>query len=166
MEKYITMAKDLRMLNAKLISPDDIVFDIRAMLKCRWGCENFLDANNIRCHPRGTSHEERIAMINQYKHILIVHSHDARCVSEAVLAIEKAAFLDGYYFAFSIRGCTLCKNCRVEEGEPCPTPEKIRPCDQLFAIDMYKTVGNLGLPIQVLQNKDEVQNRYGLVLID
>jgi predicted metal-binding protein len=166
MEKYIRMAKNLKMIDAKLITPEEISFDIRAMLKCRWGCDNFIDAENIKCDARGTSHEERMAMIKKYAHILMLHAHDAMRLSAAVLEIERTAFLDGHYFAFGIRSCCLCKNCFLLKGESCPTPEKIRPCDQLFAIDAYKTARNLGLPIQVLQKKSDIQNRYGFVLID
>jgi predicted metal-binding protein len=34
-DKYIQMAKDLEMIDARVISTDDIYFDIRAILKCR-----------------------------------------------------------------------------------------------------------------------------------
>jgi predicted metal-binding protein len=105
-------------------------------------------------------------MIKRYNHILLVHSNDARALSEAVLEIERTAFLNGCYFAFAIRFCNLCKACAVKDGKPCPTPEKVRPCDQSFGIDVYKTVGNLGLPCEVLQSKEGIQNRYGFVLID
>ena len=67
-EKHIDLAKSLKMVNAKLISPEDIHFDVRAILK--------------------------------------------------------------------------------------------------YGIDVYKTARSLGLPCQVLQNKEDVQNRYGLVLIE
>ncbi|MFZ5642826.1 MAG: DUF2284 domain-containing protein [Bacillota bacterium] len=60
----------------------------------------------------------------------------------------------------------MCKSCNEKKGEPCPTPDKVRPCDQLFNIDVYKTARSLGLPCEVLQNKDETQNRYGFLLID
>ena len=165
MEHYIRLAQDLKMLDAKLISPQDIVFDIRAILKCRWGCEDYFQ-ESIKCHTRGITYQERVAMVRRYTHILLVHAHDARQVSRAVLEIERTAFFDGYYFAFAIRCCNLCQVCAVEQGKSCPTPEKVRPCDQGFGIDMYKTARKLGLPCQVLQSKDEVQNRYGLVLID
>ncbi len=46
------------------------------------------------------------------------------------------------------------------------TPEKVRPCDEGFGIDVYSTVRNVGLPCEVLQSNDAVQNRYGFVLID
>ena len=164
-QKYVDLANSLNMVNVKLISPQDIFFDIRAILKCRWGCEDFSE-DNIRCQTRDTSYQERIEMVKSYQDILLIHSHDARELSEAVLEIERAAFLDGYYFAFAIRTCNLCKVCVIQQGKPCPTPDKVRPCDQSFGIDVYKTARNLGLPCEVLQNKDDVQNRYGFVLLD
>jgi predicted metal-binding protein len=165
MEKYIQMAKNYGMTNALRITPDDIAFDIRAILKCRWGCEEFSE-KNIRCHTRSTSYDERIAMVNKYKNILFVHSHEAHELSKALLDIERAAFLDGYYFAFVLQYCHLCKSCATEQGKPCPTPRKIRPCEESFGIDVYKTARTLGLPCQPLQSEQEQQNRYGFVLID
>lgn len=165
METYIQLAKDLEMANALLITPDDIVFDIRAILKCRWGCEDFSDAN-IRCHTRNTSYDERVAMVKKYKNILFVHSHDAHELSKSLLELEKAAFLDGCHFACVLRCCHLCKTCLVVSGKECPTPRLIRPCEEAFGIDVYKTARQLGLPCQPLQNKHEQQNRYGFVLLD
>ena len=165
MEKYIRLAKELGMADARIISSQNICFDIRAILKCRWGCEDFFH-QTIRCHTRDTSYEERVEMIKRYNHILLACSNDARALSQAVLEIERAAFLDGYYFSFGIRTCNLCKACAVKEDKPCPTPDKVRPCDQSFGIDVYRTVRNLGLPCNVLQNKGDIQNRYGFVLID
>jgi predicted metal-binding protein len=105
-------------------------------------------------------------MIKAYKNLLLVHSHDAGKVSNAVLEIERAAFLDGYYFAFALRYCRLCKACAVDKGKSCPTPEKVRPCDQSFGIDVYRTARKQGLPCDVLQNKDDIQNRYGFVFLE
>ena len=164
-ENYLNLARDLDMLDAKLIRGEDIFFDIRAILKCRWGCEDFFN-QTIKCSTRDTSYDERVEMIKRYHHILLVHSHDARALSKAVLEIERKAFLDGYYFAHAIRACKLCKICAVDQGKNCPTPEKVRPCEQSFGIDVYKTVREQGLPCEVLQEKQAVQNRYGFVLIE
>ena len=166
MEKYVHLATELHMINAKIISPKEIFFDIRAILKCRWGCEYDLPENNIKCHSRDTTYEERVEMVKRYNRILLLHSHDARELSAAVLEIERAAFLDGHYFAFAVRACNLCKDCAVKKGDPCPTPDQVRPCDSAFGIDVYKTARNLGLPCEVLQNRNDIQNRYGFVLID
>jgi predicted metal-binding protein len=164
-DKYVEMARELNAADARIISPDDIFFDIRTILKCRWGCEDFFN-QTIKCNTRNTSFQERTEMIKAYKNILLVHSHDARELSKAVLEIERAAFLDGHHFSFAIRTCSLCKNCAVDQGKACPTPEKVRPCDQSFGIDVYRTAKNQGLPCNVLQNRDDVQNRYGFVLIE
>lgn len=165
MNKYINLAKEFNMLNAMIISPENIYFDIRAILKCRWGCEDFFK-ESIKCHSRNTTYLERVEMIKRYNNILIVHSHNAKELSVALLKLEKIAFLDGYYFAFAVRCCNLCQSCNIERGEPCPNPDKVRPCDQLFGIDVYKTARSLGLPCEVLKNKDDTQNRYGFLLID
>lgn len=154
-EKYVELAKSLKAVNTKMISPQDIFFDIRALLKCRWGCEDFF-RNSIRCGTRDTTYQERVEMVKGYNNILLVHSHDAKELSIAVLEIERTAFLDGHYFAFAIRACNLCKVCVAQLGNPCPTPEKVRPCDQSFGIDVYKTARNLGLPCEVLQSKQEI----------
>ena len=105
-------------------------------------------------------------MIKKYTNILLVHSHNETNLSAAVLEIERVAFLDGYYFAFAVRTCHLCDACAVNQGKSCLTPEKVRPCDQSFGIDVYKTVRNSGLPCEVLRDKNDTQNRYGFVLID
>lgn len=154
MEKYIHLAKKLKMIDAMIISPQEIFFDIRAILKCRWGCEDFFQ-KSIKCHIRDTTYQERVEMVKTYNHILWVHSHDAAELSRAVIEIERTAFLDGYYFAFAIRYCNFCKVCAVQQANPCPFPDKVRPCDQSFGIDVYKTVRNLGLPCEVLQNKND-----------
>jgi len=165
MEKYVQLAKELDMVDALIVPPNQISFDIRAVLKCRWGCEDF-HPGNIRCDHRGTTYQERVEMIKRYNHILLVRSHDARTLSAAVLEIERTAFLDGYYLAFAIRTCNLCETCSVKQGNPCPTPIKVRPCDSIFGIDVYKTARNLGLPCEVLKAKGDIQNRYGFVLLD
>ena len=163
--KYVGLAKSLKAVDARLISPQDIYFDIRAILKCRWGCEDFFQ-HSIRCGTRDTTYQERVEMVKSYNNILLVHSHNARELSVAVLEIERTAFLDGYYFSCAIRTCNLCKVCAAQRGNPCPSPEKVRPCDQSFGIDVYKTARNLGLPCEVLQGEGDIQNHYGFVLID
>jgi predicted metal-binding protein len=165
LEKYVALAKQLKMVDALIISPADICFDLRALLKCRWGCEDFFE-RTVKCHDRGTTFEERVKMVKSYNHVLLAHSHNARDLSKAVLEIEREAYLDGLYFAFAVRSCNLCRACKVKKGGTCPSPERVRPCEGQFGIDVFKTVRRLGLPCEPLRNKDDVQNRYGFVLLD
>ena len=143
MKKYVDLAKQLGMLDGRIISPEEVSFDVRAMLKCRWGCE-FSKKKTIKCDTRNTTLQERQQMFKNYNHILLVHSHNAHALTKALLEIERVAFLDGYYFAFTIRYCNYCTTCNVLEGDDCPFPDKVRPCEQIFGIDVYKTVRNLG----------------------
>ena len=163
--KYADLAITRSMANAIVISPSDICFDSRALLKCCWGCSRS-SSENIRCSSRNTTLQERIEMVRQYSNIILIHSHDATRLSHVLLELEKIAFLDGYYFAFALRACHYCKECTVLKGEECPFPDNIRPCDQLFGIDVYKTVRKLGLPCEVLHHKEDEQNRYGFLLLN
>ncbi len=45
---YIQLAGKLGMENAVPVSPKEIYFDVRALLKCRWGCEYYSE-NSARC---------------------------------------------------------------------------------------------------------------------
>lgn len=164
-DKYLDLALQRGMVNAVAITPSDIYFDSRALLKCEWGCDRS-SSENIRCSTRNTTLQERIEMVKQYKNILLVHSNDVTLLSNVLLELERTAFLDGYYFAFVLRACSYCNECAVKRGQNCPSPDKIRPCEQMFGIDVYKTVRKQGLPCEVLQTKEDKQNRYGLLLID
>ena len=163
-ETYVSAALDLNMTQARLLSFSDLVFDRRVQLKCLWGCESG-DGRSPKCSFRGSSHEERLEMIRTYSSILLLHSHDGRELSRAVVALERQAFLDGHVLAFGIRYCGLCRDCAVDQGKACVQPQKIRPCESLFGIDVFSTVRRLGWPCQPLKDKTDKQNRYGLVCI-
>lgn len=165
MQRYIDLAKELSMTGAAIIKPEQVVMDPRAILKCRWGCEDFFK-RGPKCSTRDTSFAERREMIMSYQNILMVHGHDAHKLSKALLEIERRAFLDGNQFAFAVRYCKLCPKCALDQGKDCVHPEKMRPCDQAFGIDVFRTARQAGFPIQVLQHKDDLQNRYGFVLLN
>jgi predicted metal-binding protein len=97
---------------------------------------------------------------------LMVHSHDAHELSKSLLELERISFLDGHYFSFVLRTCHACKVCTYTKGKDCPNPLKIRPCEAAFGIDVYQTARTLGLPCRPLQTKEDIQNRYGFLLIN
>ncbi len=164
-EKYRAIAQRFNVTDILMVSPEQVVFDIRAVLKCRWGCDN-AKHKTIRCETNGLSIEERRQMIMAYRHIFLLHNNDAHDLTLACLELEKALFLDGYYFAFALRACNFCKDCNAKKGKECSHPGKVRPCEEMFGIDVYQTVKNAGLPINVLHDRDETQNRYGFVLVE
>lgn len=165
MEKYVDLATENSAAHALIISPDQVVFDRRAIMKCRWGCEDQFEPNRIKCGPRGLDYEAAQETIRSYEKILLIHHHDQVKLSRTARKIERTAFLDGHYFASAMHCCHLCKECRIDYGKPCPTPQRIRPCDQSFGVDLYRTAQNLGLPCRPLQLKSETPNRYAFVLL-
>ncbi len=166
MEKYIDIAKKNGAEQALIISSDDIAFDRRALLKCLWGCEDQSEPNRLKCGSRGLDFKAAQATIHEYQSILLIHHHDNVKLSNTARKIEKTAFLDGHYLASAMHCCHLCKTCSIDAGKPCPTPLRIRPCDQSFGVDAFKTVRGLGLPCAPLQSKTQTPNRYAFVLID
>ncbi len=165
LDKYKAIAESHKIKDVVLISPDRIFFDIKAVLKCRWGCE-FSKMPGIRCDTRNLSVEERKQIVTSYRNILLLHGHDGHELSRACLDIERELFLDGYYFAFTLRTCNYCKKCSVKKGGKCAHPEKVRPCEEMFGIDVFRTVRGLGLPVEPLKNEGDTQNRYGFVLVE
>jgi len=163
LDKYVRMAKRLGMIDATIISPSDIYIDPRAILKCKWGCDN---PDTQKCDDRGLPYELRVQIVKSYQKILLIRSHDARKLYLTALKIERQAFLDGFRYAFTLNSCHFCLSCEVLKGGECTSPAKIRPCDQLFGIDTYKTVQKQGLPCEVLKDKTKQPNRYAYILID
>jgi len=82
--------------------------------------------------------------------------------------LEEEMFKDGYYKAFLITSgpCQLCKECAILKSEPCKFSNRTRPSMEACGIDVYQTVRNNGFPIQPLKDKEEDQDRFGVILVD
>jgi predicted metal-binding protein len=165
LDKYRAIAEAHGIRDVMMITPSQIVFDVRAILKCRWGCDNSKQ-RSIKCETHGLSIEERRRMVDAYGSVLLLHGGDARKLTHACLEIERELFLDGCYFAFTLRSCNYCGDCGAGKGGECSFPEKVRPCEEMFGIDVFRTAANLGLPLHVLRHRDDPQNRYGFVLVE
>lgn len=162
MSRYVDMALELGAVSAKKISIDDFVFDPRTYLKCI-GCSEY---GQWRCAPNIPDYNEAKEMLTRYKEAVLIHSHDKIKLGEIAREIEKQAFFDGKYFAYALCGCYHCKSCRLSTEGPCVNPSQRRPFCYSLGIDVFKTVAQLGFPIQVLQAEDEKENRYAFVMIE
>jgi predicted metal-binding protein len=105
-------------------------------------------------------------LYERYSWGIIIHSTSKKVSQDVSFAIEREAFLKGYYFAFSLSDCTLCSECAGRQGSECVNPKKARPALQSVGIDVFKTVHRLGLPLKTLQSEDEEQNWYSAVFIE
>ena len=151
-------------LDAVLIKSEDIVIDPRTILKCMYGCKGW--DHNWTCPsvPGSLRPWEFENILKKYNVGILIHCDNKKISHKISFELESDAFVDGYYFAFSMSDCALCKTCK--HPEPCRYPEKARPALQGLGIDVYATARKQGLPIKTLKDEEEEQNWYSLVLIE
>ncbi len=145
----------------------DIAFDSRTLLKCMFGCSDW--GKGLTCPSRAGSPSmaEYKEMFSRYRWGVIVHGHDKHISQKVSYALEKKAFNDGYYFAFSLSDCGLCEICAGFSGGECPNKLRARPAFHSVGIDVFKTVTRLGLPIGTLTDPDnQTQNWYSAVFVE
>lgn len=165
-QKLIDEAYRLGALNVKEFVIEDIVFDPRTILKCKYGCADYGKSYHCPSDSKNLDIEESIRIFKHYHAGLIIHSNSKNLNQEISYELEKLAFLEGYYMALSLSDCGLCKECLCRYQKPCPHPEKARPAFHAVGIDVFKTVTQLKLPIYVLHEKSEIQNWYAAIFIE
>jgi len=166
MEKYIEMARSLGAVDAVAVTPDEIVFDARTLLKCMFGCNTWGNGCTCPSRPGFPSSTELEKMLKKYKTVLIIHTHDKKAAQNISIVIENEAYLDGDALAFSMSDCALCDQCAGYSGEPCRNARTARPAFHSVGIDVFATAKKHGLPLHPLRNEDEEQNWYAAVWLN
>lgn len=166
MDKYVAAALEMGAKNAVEFTISDIVFDPRVVIKCIFGCGDFGRLHTCPYQKSPLSMDEYQRVFEKYSRGIIIGCDNKNDSQKISYEIERKCFLDGYYFAFSLSDCGLCKSCAHGTQKPCVFPEKARPAFHAIGIDVFKTVRNLNLPISVLQEKNTPQNWYSAVFIE
>ena len=164
--KYIQQALDMGAKNAVRFEIGDIVFDPRVVLKCLFGCEDFGRGHTCPYQKSPLNMKEYEEIFAKYSWGIIIGCADKAVSQKISYEIERTCFLDGYYFAFSLSDCGLCKVCTKIHDEPCRVPAKARPAFHAVGIDVFKTVHKFGLPLYVATNPDAEINWYSAVFIE
>jgi predicted metal-binding protein len=165
MTQYVTKAKEMGAKNAAQFQISDIAFDQRVALKCIFGCATFGKAHTCPYQRSPLSMDEYEKILRRYTGGIVIGCSNKKDSQHISYEIERMAFLDGHYFAFSLSDCGLCKACSAEENLPCRIPTKARPAFHAVGIDVFKTVRGLGLPIEVCKTHDDEQNWYSAVFV-
>jgi predicted metal-binding protein len=166
-EKYtllIQKALELGAGEAKLIDVQDIVFDPRSFLKCRFGCNRW--GRFWTCPPHlDLSPEVFMQALKQYKKAVIVKTADPKKGQAVTVAIEKEAMLShGFGFAFALVLCVQCETCAYPE--PCLFPHLARPSMDAYGVDIGKTVEPLGFTVTFDPEGKLLPAWYSMVLLD
>jgi len=166
MKKYIQLAKSLGAANVVAVTPDEIVFDDRTILKCMFGCSDWGKGCTCPSRPGAPSMREFESMLRKYKTVLIIHSPDKKIAQKASFEVEREAYLEGDALAFSMSDCALCADCAGRHDNPCRNVKMARPAFHSVGIDVFATANRLGLPLKALRSEEEQQNWYAAVWLN
>jgi len=160
------MALEMGAKNAVEFKIEDIIFDPRVILKCVFGCSDYGKSHTCPNQRSPLTMKEYKEIFSHYKQGVIIGCGDKHLSQKISYEVERACFLDGYYFAFSLSDCGLCKACSKIIGEECRLPAKARPAFHSIGIDVFKTVEKFGLPLYVAQDREADVNWYSAVFIE
>jgi len=171
LDKYIKKVLDGGAAIARIIGPDKIVTAPWVRLKCRYGCGEY--GKCLTCPPYSPTPDYTANMLKHYSAALLItynvepEDEDKlwRQIREIVAEIERDMFLEDYYKAFGMGAgqCHLCEECDV--SKPCKYPHRARPSMEACGIDVYQTVRNLGLKIEVVKSRTLPCTYCGIILI-
>ena len=140
-------------------------------LKCKFGCSRYGKSHN--CPPNTHTPEEARKIMAEYKKALLVGGEvkggfaGQKKISEGIIAIERALFLEGYYKAFALApgSCVECKDCTYEKGANCIYPELCRPSMESIGIDVFSTLKKFKKNLHVIKDRTSFMS-YGLILLE
>lgn len=147
------------------VLPGNVVTIPWAREKCRFGCRRF--GQGLQCPPWSMDHEKTRQMLDSYTSAFLVRgAPPGQNFHQALLSLEKKAFLEGYHkaFVFGAGPCTVCPEC-PEEGR-CRHPHLARPSMEGSGIDVYTTAFQAGVPLKPVQKKGQYITYLGLLLLE
>jgi predicted metal-binding protein len=163
-DRLIRRASELGAIEARSIDPRSVVTAPWVRLKCQFGCPHY--NTRLCCPPYTPTAEQFQKVLDGYSAALLFHSQGMEVKpAEIAFELEQEVFFQGYYKALGLGAgpCRLCQKCNLER---CTHPLQARPAMEACGIDVYATARANGYPIQVVRDRTEIPNRYGLVLIE
>lgn len=155
---------ELGAYEAKLIHTDQIVFDPRSHLKCRFGCNRW--GRYWTCPPNlELPLEMFMEAFQRYEKAIIIKAPDPKVGQDVAVAIEKEAMLNhGSDFAFAMALCVQCEECAYPD--PCLHPHLARPSMDAYGVDIGKTLEPLGFKVEFDKEGKLLPAWYCMVLLD
>ncbi|MHC4198991.1 MAG: DUF2284 domain-containing protein [Planctomycetota bacterium] len=149
--------------SAKVVEASTIATAPWVRLKCRYGCGCW--ESSLCCPPHTPTPDETRRVIDSYRAAVLFEAGGGETKKVAV-ALEREAFLAGYYKAFGMGAgpCTLCDECAFDEG--CRHAAEARPAMEACGIDVFRTARANGFEIDVARDRDDPQHYFGVVLVE
>jgi predicted metal-binding protein len=163
LQDFVRRAIELGAKEAKIISARSIVTAPWVRVKCQYGCPMY--GARLTCPPHSPSPDETREIIAGFKKCILVEGEMLK-VTPLVAALEREVFLAGYYKALALGDgpCVKCAECSLDKG--CQFPFEARPSMEAAGIDVYQTLKNNGITIEVAQTPDSRHRHHGIVLVE
>jgi predicted metal-binding protein len=149
----------------RMISTSDVETASWVRLKCQFGCGGY--GQCLVCPPFTPTPDQMRVVLDSYSRAILIHFDAETDIKAAVADLERTIFLRGAWKAFGLGAgpCYFCKQCELTSKE-CRHPEQARPAMEACGIDVFSTVRKAGFPIEVVRNRRQCPNYYGLILVD
>jgi predicted metal-binding protein len=174
-EKIETYLQEIGLSDFKWIKPADISVAQWVRVKCEFGCSDY---GLGTCPPNTPSVQECRDFFKEYEFGLVIRltkladkdnypSDWSREMTNKLLELERKVFLDGFQKAFLLNQtcCGLCSDCSGDRLN-CKDKRKSRPSPEAFAVDVYKTVREIGMEINVIHGNPSEISRIAILLIN
>lgn len=174
-EKIESLLKSQGLSEYKWIDPKEIIVAQWVRMKCTFGCNGYGAGT---CPPNVPSVEDCSKFFKEYDKGLIFKFNTiadknayptewSKDIAKRLLAAERAVFLSGFQKAFLLNqtGCSLCKECSDNRID-CIDKMNARPSPESLAVDVYKTVRNIGYDINVVSKNPSEITRIAILLIE
>lgn len=162
-------------LDYKWIKSDDVFVSQWVRVKCVFGCSDY---GLGTCPPNTPTVSDCKQFFGEYKHGLIISlkkvadknaypSDWSKEMTNKLLKIERDVFLLGHPKVFLLNQtcCSLCSDCSGNRID-CKNKKNSRPSPESFAVDVYQTVRNAGLDINVVVDNPAEINRIAILMIE
>ena len=151
--------------DARIIPPSEVETAAWVRLKCQFGCDGY--GQCLVCPPFTPTPEQMRKVLDAYGRGVLIRFDSDADVKAIVADIEREIFLRGAWKALGLGAgpCYFCKKCPIEEGQ-CRHAERARPAMEACGIDVFSTAKKAGFPIEVVHNRRQCPNYYGLILVD
>lgn len=160
----IERAREMGAVEARIIPTEQIVFDPRSHLKCRFGCNRW--GRYWTCPPNlQISPEQFQEGFRHYRHAIFIKALDPKQGQELAVTIEKEAMLaHDCPFSFALAMCVQCEVCAFPE--PCRYPHLARPSMDGYGVDIGRTVESIGFKVEFDKDGKMLPVWYVMVLLD
>jgi predicted metal-binding protein len=173
--KIENILKEKGFTGFKWINPKEIVVAQWVRIKCQFGCGDY---GLGTCPPNTPSVQDCKDFFSEYSNGIIIRltkwadkkaypSEWSADVTKKLLEIERQVFLSGSHKAFLLNQtcCDICKDCTGTRID-CKDKKNSRPSPEAFAVDVYQTVRDGGMEINVVSENPSEINRIAILLID